>query len=352
MQYIEPKGFVGDNVWLTELRFDNKKNESEKSTKEVMDLLKKNLLALQGVKAVSNCSSNLPYSMGISSTSMKYKEVQHGNIHVIGADEDFVNALQINVTEGRWYGKEDWGHEETAIVVNRQFKEVFFPNESAVGKKMSTGYNDDKYRIVGYVENYKSEGELSTTEATFFRMLRPQEVSNRLLIRTEPNTKKTIEEQFVNTITSSAKSWTTNVKHLDAYKRMDFKMKLVPILVFLSICFFLIINIILGLFGTLLYNINRRRPEIGLRRSVGAPSLKIYQQFIGEMFMLTTLGIVPALIIAIQFPILNVLNIEKMVYVSAMLLAATIVYCLVFIASFIPSRYAAKTEPAIALHEE
>ncbi len=351
-QYIETKGFDGNDVWLAEMLFDNKDYESGNSIREVMDLLKKNLLALQGVSAVSNCSRNVPYAMMTQSTSMKYKEVQHHNIHVVRTDEDFIKVLKINISKGRWYGRVDVGQEETPIVVNRQFKELFFPDESAVGKKMTSGYNDDKYRIVGYVENYKTKGELSTAEVTFFSLLKPQEVSNRLLVRTESGVGKEIEEQLVNTLTLTAKSWTINVKHLDVYKRNNFKRKLIPILVLLSICIFLVINIILGMFGTLLYNISRRKPEIGLRRSVGAPALKIYQQFIGEMLMITTLGIIPALIVAIQFPILKVFDISLSVYLGAIFLSALTIYLLVFIASFIPSRYAAKIQPAMALHEE
>lgn len=351
-QYVEPKGFNANDVWLAELRFDKKNDESDNSIREVMDLLKKNVSILQGVSAVSNCSMNLPYAMGVSSTSMKFKEVQHHNIHVVRTDENFIKILQLDITDGRWYGKEDEGQEEIPIVVNRQFKEFFFPNESAVGKKMTTGYNEDKYRIMGYVENYKSKGELTKTEATFFRMLKPQEVSNRLLIRTIAGVGKDIEEQLLNTLASTAKSWTINVKHMDVYKKNDFKRKLIPIIVLLSICVFLVVNIILGLFGTLLYNISRRKPEIGLRRAIGAPALKVYQQFIGEMLMLTTLGIIPAVIVAIQFPLLNLFDIRLSVYISAILFSALIIYLLVFIASYIPSRYAAKIEPAVALHEE
>lgn len=351
-QFVEPKGFNANDVWLAELRFDNKNDASGNSTREVMDLLKKNLKGLQGVSSVSNCSMNVPYAMGISSTSIKINEVQHHNVHVLRTDENFINTLQLDVVDGLWYGKEDVGQEEIPIVVNRQFKELFFPNESAVGKIMTTGFNDDKYRITGYVENYKSKGELAKTEAMFFRMLKPQEVRNRLLIRTLPGVGKEIEEQLLNTLASTAKSWTINVKHMDVYKKNDFKRKLIPIVVLLSICAFLVVNIILGLFGTLLYNISRRKPEIGLRRSVGAPALKIYQQFIGEMLMLATLGIVPALIVAVQFPLLKVFDISLTVYVSAIFFSSAIIYLLVFIASFIPSRYAARVQPATALHEE
>jgi putative ABC transport system permease protein len=351
-QYYESKGFDHNNVWVADIRYDKENDESGKTLRELMDLTKKNVLSIQGVSAVSNCSNNLPYGMSTTSSSMKYGEVQYHDINILRTDENFHKVFQIDIAVGSWYKIEDLTFEEIPIVVNKEFKELFFPNESVLGKKMTTGFNSDKFRIVGYIENFKIDGELSKKKATCFRMVGGTEVANRLIIRTENGANKTIEEQLVNILTSTSKNWQINLKSMDVYKTSDFKRKLIPLIIFLSVAVFLVVNIILGLFGTLLYNINQRKPEIGLRRSVGAPALKIYQQFIGEMLILTTMGIIPALIVAVQFPILKVFEICLGVYVSAIVFSAAIIYLLVFIASYMPSRYAAKIQPAIALHEE
>ena len=92
--------------------------------------------------------------------------------------------------------------------------------------------------------------------------------------------------------------------------------------------------------------------EIGLRQSVGASAGKIYQQFIGEMLVLTTLGFIPGILVAIQFPLLHAFEIENEIYLLAMLCSVLIIYALVLISSFIPSIQAVKTQPAMALHEE
>jgi putative ABC transport system permease protein len=351
-QYSEPKGYEYENVWIADMWFGKKSEEAASSPKVIIDLLKKNLLSIPDVMAVSNCSDNWPYSMSTNSSSMKYNEVQYHNLNVFSVDTELNKALNIDVSDGRWFGKEDFGLEKIPIVVNREFKELFFPDETAVGKELTTGFNADKFKIVGYVENYKIKGELSKTEPMYFRMIRGDHVSNILVIKTKPGAGKGVEEQLVNALKSIPKDWRINVKKITSYRNLYFKLKLVPILVLLSVCSFLIINIILGLFGTLLYNINNRKPEIGLRRSIGAPKGMIYQQFIGEMLMLTTLGIIPGIIVAIQFPLLKAFEIDTKIFVLAIIYSLAIIYLLVFIASFIPSRYAAKTEPAIALHEE
>jgi putative ABC transport system permease protein len=51
---------------------------------------------------------------------------------------------------------------------------------------------------------------------------------------------------------------------------------------------FLLINVALGLFGILNVSIAKRRSEIGLRRALGATGRGISRQFVGEMWVLTT----------------------------------------------------------------
>ena len=72
---------------------------------------------------------------------------------------------------------------------------------------------------------------------------------------------------------------------------------------------------------------------------------KFNQQFIGEMLVLTTLGFIPGILIAIQFPLLHAFDIENEVYLLSMLCSVIVIYALVFISSFIPSIQAVKTQP-------
>ena len=109
---------------------------------------------------------------------------------------------------------------------------------------------------------------------------------------------------------------------------------------------------ILGLFGVLWYNINNRKSEIGLRCALGATRDYIHKQFIGEMMVIATLGIIPGLIITIQFPILNVFNLESLVYYLAIAISILTIYILIIICALLPSAQAAKIKPATALHEE
>ena len=108
----------------------------------------------------------------------------------------------------------------------------------------------------------------------------------------------------------------------------------------------------LGLFGVLWTNINRRKAEIGLRRTIGATQGAISRQFIGEILMITLSGVLVGLFFAIQFPLMQLFEMENINYYYAMAIAAFIIFVLVLICTFYPSRQAAVIHPALALHED
>ena len=115
---------------------------------------------------------------------------------------------------------------------------------------------------------------------------------------------------------------------------------------------FLIINVALGLFGVLWYNINKRRGEIGLRRAVGATGNSVSKQLVAEALVLSTISLIVGCFFAFQFPLLNVFDLPAGVYLVAIALAIAFIYLLVTICALYPGKQAAAIYPAVALHEE
>jgi putative ABC transport system permease protein len=100
------------------------------------------------------------------------------------------------------------------------------------------------------------------------------------------------------------------------------------------------------------YSINRRISEIGLRRAIGAASGQVYRQFIGEVLVLATFGLVVGVLVALQFPLLQVFGVQTGIYITAMVGAVVIIYLLAVGCAAYPSRQAAFIQPANALHED
>ena len=346
--YLEPTGFDYENVWVMEMNIwgtglTDEQNEAR------MDQLKRNIPSIPDVISLSNTSGNFPYFQGMMSTSLTYNE---NTVYPNGvrSDDNFVEVLGIELKQGRWYNKADEGSNEIPIVINQKLKDALFGDENAIGKIVSSG--ERRYKVVGVVEHYKIKGEYSEEPLIFFNRFSPHRFENIFLLKVNPNAGIAFEEQLTQTASNIAKEWTIKLEPLSQYRKDAFQRTWLPVLIFGGVCVFLILNIILGLLGILWYNIKNRIPEIGLRQSVGASAGKIYQQFIGEMLVLNTLGFVPGILIAMQFPLLHAFEIENEVYLLAILCSVVVIYALVFISSFIPSIQAVKTQPAMALHEE
>ena len=125
-----------------------------------------------------------------------------------------------------------------------------------------------------------------------------------------------------------------------------------PAIITIVVAGFLIINVALGLFGVLWYNINKRKGEIGLRRAVGATGNAVSNQLVGEALVLSTFALIIGSFFAVQFPLMNVFELPADVYIIAMLFSIAFIYLLVIICALYPGKQAAGIYPAVALHEE
>ncbi|MCG8308183.1 MAG: ABC transporter permease [Cytophagales bacterium] len=346
-RYNEPLGFDYENVWVMEMNLRGGSHDGA-GNKQLFDLLVNNIKSIPEVLEISNCSSNFPYDQSTRMTTLYNEGFRIGNADIISTDVNYVRTLNLRISEGRWYNAEDHVKNETPVVINRKLREKLFGNNPAIGKV----FHSEKYVVVGVVDHFKIKGEFSEKPLMIFEMIKPERFQSTLMIRTNSAAGLAFEEQLYKLASSTAREWTIKLGKLAEYRSTSFRITWVPIVIFSSICGFLIINIILGLFGILLYNINNRKHEIGLRRSAGANKGNIYFQFMGEMLVLTTMGIAPGILIAVQFLLLKAFGIEPKIFLIAIIGSVLVIYFLVLISSFIPSRYASKIQPAVALHDK
>jgi putative ABC transport system permease protein len=119
------------------------------------------------------------------------------------------------------------------------------------------------------------------------------------------------------------------------------------------VCTFLIINVVLGLFGITWYHVSRRAEEIGIRIAVGSTRKAVCGQIIGETVVLSTFGIAVGCLIIVQFPLLSLLqNISLSLYALSFGISLIIIYGLTIVSALYPGLRAATVFPAEALRTE
>ncbi len=354
--YRQPLGFDYKNVWVVTM---HRTGTPDSMAVPVMDQIKARMRSYPEVASASYFSFNTPYSMNTSAGRVSNGTVDV-QIDLFDTDLDMARTLNVSVAEGRWFDRSDEAPNARTVVINRALAKALFGDEPALGKRIFSGTAADKSEpdksplIVGVVDHFKSFGEFSEPRPGMFRLAKGASrlEAGKLMLRVQPGTDANFEAQLVKELGSITNGWAIEVSYMENQRGNAQNITLVPVIIFLVVSGFLLINVALGLFGILNVSITRRRSEIGLRRALGATGKGISRQFVGEMWVLTTFGLVIGLLFALQFPLLNVFDLAPGVYLTAIAIATLAIYAIVTACAFYPSRHAATIQPATALHEE
>jgi putative ABC transport system permease protein len=271
--------------------------------------------------------------------------------------DDFDQVTGLTVARGRWFSKEDDGANWQPLVINQRLAREIFGGEDPVGKRIPNVRDTDEMRVIGVVTDFRHGGEFADVENVVFvrkNLNNPQERPPRnLLVKLRPGTTRAFEEKLTTRLQAVAKGWSFEIKPVIELRDEAFQRRLIPIIVVGVIAAFLMIMVALGLTGVLWLNVTQRTKEIGLRRAKGATARRIYQQILGELFVITSFGLLIGVLVVIQFPLLDVIGwISAKVYAWSIIISIAVIYLLTTVCGLYPSRLATKVQPAEALHYE
>jgi len=343
----KPLGFKTIDRWMISLEGLQAKDSAEVAT--IMDQLKNELKASPNVESVGFTNSSTPFSNNTSTTGNDDMGFNVSS-RIAEADVGFGEVMNINIIKGRWFNETDRQSKYRPIVVNELFLKNFFPNKNMLDSVIIL---NGESKIVGIMDDYRYKGEFDLpTNMSFCYTPHTQGWMYNIILRMKAGTPIGEQKTINDIVKNVTKSNSFIIKLLESEREKNSRAKWIPIMALLSICGFLCINIALGLFGVLWYNINKRRSEIGLRRALGAHSSDISKHFLMETLVLAFIAIALGLIFTIQIPLLKVVDIQPSIFYESMVWVTVLILILVFICAYFPSRQAAMIHPATALHED
>ena len=351
--YKKPMGIDYENVWV--VNYSNAvKTDNADSLTLFYETLRRTLRAMPQVEEMAFSSDNIPFSQTTNSGSVSQHNKKTEHVNWYNVDDRYQDALQMHVLEGRWLNEQDAVAKDRPIVINAGLKEALFGKGMAVGQVVGDYDDKNKFKVIGVVEDVKAKGDYAAPGLALYQRIDTSSFRwlGRMLIKVAPHSDAAFEGRLYKTLANYMKNANVEIEHMTNKRKNANYWAIVPMITLSIVAGFLVINVALGLFGVLWYNINKRRGEIGLRRAVGASGRSISLQLVGESLIIATLSLAIGTFFAIQFPLLNIFDLPSDVYITAIILSVLFIYGLVLVCSLYPGRQAAAIYPAVALHEE
>jgi len=351
--YKKPLGFDYENVWV--IKYNNTLQTSNNDSLSLFyETLKQTIKAMPQVKDITFTSYNIPMSQASSQSGFTHNNEQFMGVNWYFVDDNYKNVLDMKMLEGRWFNKQDVVTKNHPVVINESLKERLFGNNPATGKIIGDARQQDKMHVIGVVEDIKQFGDYVNPGIAVFHKADTSAFHwfGRMLVKVSPDADATFESHLYKTIANYMRNANIEIEHMDNNRKGINTFYLVPVIILLVVAIFLTINVTLGLFGVLWYNINKRKAEIGLRRAVGASGNSVSWQLVAEALVLATFSLFAGSFLAVQFPLLRIFDLPATIYITALILAILFIYLLVLLCSLYPGKQAAAVYPAVALHED
>lgn len=360
-----PIGFTCDNVW--DVSLDMKQTSDDDFNAAEQQTTRQLLLALEEFPEIERHAGAMlaPYQLGSSNSAYQWHKrmVEFG---VTEVTDGFRDVLGLQMAEGRWFSAEDDGQNYQAVVINQTMKEELFGTGPAAGQSITPDRDpSDKeapkeVRVVGVLAAYREDGEFDgTRNYVIYRknLVGGTERSDRpprnLLLRMRPGTTAAFEERLTKRLQAEAPDWSFEVTPLSEIRDSSLHFAMAPLIAVGLVAGFLMLMVALGLLGVLWQSVTQRTREIGLRRAKGAARQDVRRQILGEIAVMTSLALLAGVLVAVQFPLLNIVYfVEPHVYAISLAISVSAIYLLTLSCGWYPSLLATRVEPAEALRYE
>ena len=244
------------------------------------------------------------------------------------------------------------------MVIDEEFAQRFWPNESPVGKRirMGSGNDDPIVTVIGVVGRVKMDGlrEESHRVQAYVPYLQGSVPQALVTMRTsvDPQSLITAVRAQVAALDSQLPvSQERTMENLRAESVAPDRLNLLLVGAFAGLA---LVLALIGLYGVMSYAVTQRTQEMGLRMALGAQFGDVLRLVIGQGMKLVLFGIGLGLILS--FALTHLM--ERLLFgVSAtdpltFIAIVSLLILVALLACWIPARRAAKVDPMIALRCE
>jgi predicted permease len=278
---------------------------------------------------------------------------------------DYFRTLKVSLVEGRFFEPTDAAGSPGVVIVNQTLAKIFWPNQSAIGRRLRAPGPDDAplpwLTVIGVVADLKNGGlDQKTGTELYFLQDQTAEIAGfsadtmNVVVRTkrDPLALAGMVRQEVGRMDPALP--------LAGLRPMDevlFEAIASPRLLMVLVMLFAAVALVLaaiGTYGVLSYSVEQRTREIGIRRALGAQVGQVLRMILSQGAVLVGLGLLLGVLgaLALRTVLASVLfgvtPTDPLIFGLVVVLLALVS----LLACWWPARRAARVNPLVALRYE
>ncbi|MEK6301915.1 MAG: ABC transporter permease [Acidobacteriota bacterium] len=279
---------------------------------------------------------------------LRHKQVTAGYFH----------TMKIPLLSGREYDDRDTADSPRVAVINEAFARWAFPNEDAVGKRITFSkptIQSPWYSIIGVVRGEKQDGLDKEVKPEVFEIHRQNgQTQMAIVVRTigDPLNLAGAVREAIRAVDPNLPPY--DIKPMTevlsaSFAKQRFTVTLLGVFAGLALGLAAV-----GIYGVISYSVTQRTYEIGLRRAMGAQSADVLKLVGGQLMrlVLTGIGLGVAASIALTRLIASLLFDVSATDPVTFSVVAALLIAVALLAGCIPARRALKVDPMVALRHE
>jgi putative ABC transport system permease protein len=354
-------GFDGRNVVSGSLVLPTPQYPAARAA-SFWDELQRNVAAIPGVTAVAYADGRPPNGIeNFNNFDLEDSPAGPGQsqpvVPWVSVSPEYFQLLGLTLLQGRLLDQRDaLPDAESVIVVDRSWARRFFPNGSAVGRRLKNGgCTECPWTIVvGVVSDVKYAGLDRPDEGSVYAPLDPQASSKFLLLRAAADPSSVVSPlrdavRRLDPAVPLSEVATIDTLVDEALTRPRSLSMLVGVLAAVALALSVI-----GIYGVMAYYVQQHARDIGIRLALGGSRGDLFRLVVGQGMMVVTGGVAVGLLVsfaatrAMASLLFGVSASDPMTFaaVAGMLAAVALGACA------LPAGRAIHVQPASVLREE
>jgi len=280
-------------------------------------------------------------------------------VDYIRATPDYFRAVEIRLAAGRTFTSRDREGAPPVCIVDQTLARQFFPNESAVGKRLISnplhGAHSGTFEIVGVVGHVKSYGvDQPSRVEVYVPYAQSPSGGMTLMVKSAlapgalvPAIRQELRQIDANQPFSNVVPMTQVVAETTAQQRLSATV----VSVFAGAALLLAA---VGLYGVVSYSVTQRTREFGVRIALGASTRNVLGLVLRQGAVMAASGVCAGLVAAVLLTrrmsasLFGVSALDPLTFSAVTLLLGLVA----IVASYVPARRATRVDPVTALRSE